>query len=231
MNSNSRRYIFIDYENLKRVKFKKLEKVCDKVFILINAEEQFIPFSLVQQMQKLGKGIKWVPVYGPDASDFNYHISFMMGKLHQRVAKEVEFAILSNESAFDSLINFINSEGRSCLRVKRKQTRKEKRAPKQLISETENGAVITAEASDLSHRQFLPETPINEITYVQETAKETIERLMRSGNRPAEINMLKSYILLHNQELTEHGNVDQIIKHLQDEDEIEINEGEVIYNF
>ncbi|MEM1319108.1 MAG: PIN domain-containing protein [Bacteroidota bacterium] len=230
MNAHGRRYIFIDYENLKQVKFKKLEKVCDRVFILINAEEQFIPFSLVQQMQRLGRGIKWIPIYGPNATDFNYHISFLMGKLHQKVSKDIEFAILSNDSEFDSLINFINAEGRSCLRVKRKRSRKEKQIPEQLISETENGAVITAEVSDFSHRQFLSDAVIDE-SLVHETAKETIERLMRSGNRPAEINMLKSYILLHNQELTEHGNVDKIIQHLQEAEEIEINEGEVIYNF
>jgi len=54
------RYVFIDFDNLKKVKFKKLEKVCDKLFILIDVNEKSIPFSLVMNIQRLGKGVKWI---------------------------------------------------------------------------------------------------------------------------------------------------------------------------
>ena len=65
----NRRYIFIDFENLKKVKFRKLEKVCTRIFILIDAEEKNIPFSLVRQIQKIGKAVKWIGVEKPFQND------------------------------------------------------------------------------------------------------------------------------------------------------------------
>ena len=230
MDSNSRRYIFIEYEDLKKVKFKKLEKVCDKVFIMINSEEKYIPFTLVSQMQKLGKGIKWIPIFDA-VRDYNYHICFLMGKLHSKVSKEIEFAILSNNSTFDPLVNYINSEGRSCLRVKRKPTRQEKNESRTIVSETENGATIISKSSDFPQNRFLTDDHMNTDIFVVETAKETRERLVRTGNRPSDISILRSYILLNNQELTEHGNVDRIIEHLEATEDIRVKEGEVFYNF
>ncbi len=66
---------------------------------------------------------------------------------------------------------------------------------------------------------------------IEKTAEETIQRLIRSGNRPAEVNTLKNYILLHNQELSLYGNVDRIIQKLEEDKEIEIMKEDVIYHF
>ena len=46
MNTFHRRYIFVDFANLKGVKFRKLDKVCDKVFIFLSREEENIPADL-----------------------------------------------------------------------------------------------------------------------------------------------------------------------------------------
>jgi hypothetical protein len=66
---------------------------------------------------------------------------------------------------------------------------------------------------------------------ITRTAEETVKRLIRSGNRPAEISTLKNYILLHSQEVSLNGNVERIIQKLKDTKDIEIQKGEVIYNF
>jgi hypothetical protein len=66
---------------------------------------------------------------------------------------------------------------------------------------------------------------------VNRTAEETVSRLIRSGNRPALISTLKNYILLHNQELTVHGNIDAIISRMEEKKEIEVRDEEVIYHF
>lgn len=66
---------------------------------------------------------------------------------------------------------------------------------------------------------------------VEKTAEETIERLVRSGNRPAEVDTLKHYILLNNQELSIHGNIDQVIEQMELMNQIEVEEGgNVIYH-
>jgi hypothetical protein len=66
---------------------------------------------------------------------------------------------------------------------------------------------------------------------IEQTAQETINRLIRSGNRPAEISTLKNYILLHNQELSMHGNLEKIIRRMEEKREIAIQGQEVVYNF
>lgn len=251
MNNQSRRYVFIDFENLKSIKFKKLEKVCDRVFVFIDVDEKYIPFHLVQQMQKLGKGVKWVVVESHLEYDMNYHISFMMGQLHQKVSSDIEFAILSNDELFDPLVDFINSNNRSCIRVKRREMRSERErstAPKEEIVESPvsvnvetNGvardATITAFDKGTEVQGSL--TLLNETdveveageSIIEKTAEETIRRLIRSGNRPAEISMLKSYILLHNQDIAVHSSIDEILQHMQETKDIRIEEEEVIYNF
>jgi len=130
MNTPNQRYVFTNFENLKKVKFKKLEKIADKLFIIIGSKEESIPSQLVFQMQKLGKNVKWVKVENIRGGDLNYCIAFLMGKLHQKINLDVEFGVLSNKRSFDSLINFINKSGRYCLRIKRKRTKKEKKRSK-----------------------------------------------------------------------------------------------------
>lgn len=249
MTNQTRRYVFIDFDNLQRIKFKKLEKVCDRVFVFIDGSEKFIPFHLVQQMQKLGKGVRWVVIDSHVDYDMNYHISFLMGQLHEKVSNDIEFAILSNEELFDPLVDFINDSGRSCIRVKRKEMHndsvpKPRPTPKESDnsdsdhSESTNSHQAAAsifdndnESTDLLLMQDVEIAEEIDVDSVQKTAEETIRRLIRSGNRPSEISMLKSYILLHNQDILVHNNIDEIIQYMQEEKDIRLEEEEVIYNF
>lgn len=224
----SRRYIFVDYESLKKIKFKKLEKVCDKVFIFIDGSEELIPFPLVRQMQRMGNSVKWVVIDNLNQSSSNYHISFLMGKLHEKVNYDIEFAVLSNDPEFDHLINFINSEGRSCVRVKRKDVKPNDYGVSS-VAET-NESIESSINSDFHPQPSSIEREIDD-TFIEETAKETISRLIRSGNRPAEIATLKNYILLHNQDLNMHGNLDKIIRKMEEKREIVVQGQEVVYNF
>lgn len=118
MSQLPKRYIFVDYESLKNINFSKLEKICNKVFIFISDKEETIPSNIVMQAQHLGKRIKWISSELSEGNGFMLHISFLMGALHQKINKTIEFAILSDDTDFDSLVNFINDAGRNCLRVK-----------------------------------------------------------------------------------------------------------------
>lgn len=218
-----RRFVFIDFENLKKVKFKKLEKVCDRVFILIDAKEKSIPFYLVQQVQRLGKAVRWIPIHKPNNGDLNLHIAFLMGKFHEKINKQTEFAVLSNSSSFDSLVTFINGQGRSCLRVRSKAVSSDEPV------ETEQDEKNPGKKAE-DQKKPLFDTPFNN-GILANTATDTVRRLKRTGNRPNEVAMLRSYILLHNQELTKRGNVDQVIKQMEENKNIAIRGGEVTYHF
>jgi PIN domain len=245
MNTNIRRYVFLDFETLKHIKFKKLEKVCDKIFVFVDGATESIPFALVREMQKMGPSIKWMEVSSASPNDLNYQICFLMGKLHEKISNEVEFAILSNDAAFDPLVHFINSTGRNCLRIRQSTAES---APQPDLAE--GGAPLRIE---LQKSEAEPKVNIEELSkslfddltleltngaavsdnhvLIAETARETVERLMRSGNRPHSVSMLRSYILLHNQELSQHGNVDKIIQTLKEKDSILIHNEDIEYNF
>jgi len=52
-----------------------------------------------------------------------------------------------------------------------------------------------------------------------------------SGNRPAAIDALKSYILLQYNNADVNRNIDLIIRKLEKTKEIEVKDKEVLYNF
>lgn len=251
MTHQTRRYVFIDFKNLQRIKFKKLEKVCDKIFVFIHAEVQYVPFALVQQMQKLGKAVRWIVIDVQPNHNMDYHISFLMGQLHQKASTDIEFAILSNEALFDPLVDFINQNNRSCIRVKRKEMHddepdEKKDVPAESSTPVVNESVTSERLNEYRESAARTENGnsadlllmkdvevAEEIgdNKIQQTAEETIRRLIRSGNRPAELSMLKSYILLHNQDILVHNSIEDIIQYMQDEKDIQLEEEEVIYNF
>ncbi len=240
MQQQNRRYIFLDFGNLRKVRFKKLEKVASKIFVFVNKAEESVPFQLVRQTQKLGKNLRWVVVEKPKNNCLNLHIAFVMGKLHQKVHPDIEFGILTNDKDFDALIKYINSDGRSCLRVKRKKASAEKTNQTKATNKLEEALdalkePIHSQPSDRPVTQQLSAAALLENNFgdsiIEKTAEETIQRLIRSGNRPAQVKSLKNYILLHNQELSLYGNVDRIIQKLEADKEIEIKKEGVIYHF
>lgn len=234
MNSqHTRRYLFIDFDNLQQVKFRKLEKVATRIFIFTDQRHENVPLSLVQQMQAFGKNLRWIVAESSSASKLNYQMAFVLGKLHQKIGLDVEFAIMSNDAEFDPLVSFINASGRSCVRVKRKREEDmtfERESfgfePQRQESGFDFSFSSTFNGSDDDNLDVLVEDEI-----IARTAEETVKRLIRSGNRPADVSHLKNYILLHNQELSGHGHLERIIQRMKDAKDIEIHRGEVTYNF
>jgi PIN domain-containing protein len=233
MNTQLRRYLFIDFENLQLVKFKKLENVASKIFVFADTNLEQVPLSLVQQMQRFGKNLKWVVVDNPGGDNLNYHIAFVMGKFHQKLELDVEFAVVSHDPDFDTLVGFINASNRNCLRVKRY---KDDIAP---LDDEDIDITVEEEEEDTGAISGLLEPDDEEIgvmvdvaeELIAKTAEETVKRLIRSGNRPEEVSSLKDYIHLHNQELSLYGHIDRIIQKMKESNDIEIRKGEVLYNF
>ncbi|MFQ5446154.1 MAG: PIN domain-containing protein [Saprospiraceae bacterium] len=236
MNTQSRRYLFIDFENLQQVKFKKLEKVASKIFVFIDAGIEHLPLALVQQMQRFGKSLKWVIVDNPGSENLNYHIAFVMGKFHQKLELDVEFAVVSHDPDFDTLVGFINASNRKCLRVKRHKEEIDALEEEQIeitteeTLEEENGNPVLSDILQSDDEDLGVMVDVAD-ELIAKTAEETVKRLIRSGNRPAEVSSLKNYIHLHNQELSLYGHIDRIIQKMKESNDIEIRKGEVIYNF
>lgn len=221
MNHQMRRYIFIDYDNLKAIRFRKIEKVCDKVFIFISSDEDMLPFDLVQQMQRFGKNAKWITVDRMDVQDMNYHICFLMGKLHEKVSPEIEFAIISNDLSFSGIVAHIHADGRKCVRVNGQQSK---------TSEEETLVDVDVSSFAPMGNSAEEDSDDNEEQSSYSLANETYNRLMRSGNRPEDISILRSYIGLGHKNM-QPAKVEKVIKAMMDKKQIFVSEGLVKYNF
>ncbi|MFN4256660.1 MAG: PIN domain-containing protein [Saprospiraceae bacterium] len=235
----TRRYLFAAYAEIETLDFEHLEKVCDRMFILIPDTVTSIPFTLVRRLQRLGKGVKWIPSSEPDNSNLSLRLAFLMGRLHQKLPTDIEFAILSDDATLDPLVQFILDRDRRCLRVRASRTHEDlpfgknaaappKPTPKPILAPT---TATNGENGDPSHVRFTPaDAAPSEETTVRNTATEVVERLVRSGNRPAEVATLKQYISLLNHQMPPIV-ADKVVTYLAVNNDIEIRDKEVVYNF
>ena len=162
-------------------------------------------------------------------------ISFQMGKLHAKLHPTTEFTVVSASSSFDTLVKMICKSGRPCQRlnatewallqgVEAEEQIVEKNVIQPPIEE------LIPEEKELKKQTISPGVGMDE-KRVQETVQQTFERLIQSGNRPAEVETLKSYILIHHPEFSSFDGLDSVISGLEATMDIQINEGEVHYNF
>jgi hypothetical protein len=259
MTTRTRRYLFAAYSDIEQLDFEHLEKVCDRLFILIDEHTEHIPFPLVRHLQRLGKGVKWIPISDADGINLSVQLAFLMGKLHQKLPSDIDFAILSDDEDFDGLVQFIASKDRRCFRVRAGRTQetltpleKKPQAPPTLSPATvapmpptplavaipnvltqpskANSLPPIGEDLDNTMIRFAPAEPVTDEPTVRNTAHDVIERLLRSGNRPAEVSTLKQYISLTNQQMVP-GVVEKVVTFMAMNNNIQIRDKEVVYNF
>lgn len=232
-----RRYIFSGLEALMEGKLKKLAGLCEKLFIFIDEEEPVVPVKIVRKLQAFGKKIKWVPVEIDLQTDFQVFFSFFVGKTHERTAPDVEFIILGAQPQYDSLVRFINTSGRSCLRLEPARAL-ELLEPGYDVAHVEPVPAVPSDRHKDSIRAVEPsesgEGGGREKTDAacKKIAQEVVQRMIRSGNRPAELDTLREYIRLCHQELPGSGSIDRIIQHMEERNEIALKgSNEVLYHF
>ncbi|MFK8056798.1 MAG: PIN domain-containing protein [Saprospiraceae bacterium] len=285
-----RRFVFVHYEDLLHIRFKKLEKVTDKLYVFISDTVSQMPVWLVKQVQEMGRDLEWIEVGEADRNLTNTLMAFTIGTLHEKVDLGVEFAILSDDERIDTLVEHICNGERACVRVKQGAPSAEsvkmnssasaepkpapkpsevspKRAPERSVliadeleedmevedldldvapiskpqgfddfssfKEDDKAVSVNQEGNfNLRPRfqQTLPTVDEREVN-VAGLADNVVRRLIRSGNRPADVSMLRSYILLHSDDATAMEYVQEMIEHMARTGEIKINDGEVNYNF
>jgi len=279
--------VFVHYEDLLNIRFKKLEKVTDKLYVFISDTIEQMPVWLVKQVQEMGRDLEWVDVGDSDRDVTNTLMAFTIGTLHEKVDLGVEFAILSDDDRVDSLVEHICSGERSCVRVKQGASvhAPSTSSASKTLHEIPKGSVLSS--NPLTNRTLLVEEEIDEdvedldldaaslnkpkgfddfSAFQQEDATHTVNqegtfnlrprlqktppvsveqrevnvagladnvvrRLIRSGNRPADVSMLRSYILLHSDDATAMEYVQEMIEHMTRTGEIKVDNGAVLYNF
>ncbi len=282
-----RRFVFVHYEDLLNIRFKKLEKVTDKLYVFIGNAVEHMPVWLVKQVQEMGRDLEWVDIGLSDRDTTNTLMAFTIGSLHEKVDLGVEFAILSDDERIDHLVEHICSGERSCVRVKQSSTVTEEanatgeRAtidsrvsavssrPEARTVRLTSGMEEDLEVEDLDEEtvpaskpkgfddfssfksedstfsvnkegsfNLRPRLQKNQPSALEQgevnvagLADNVVRRLIRSGNRPADVSMLRSYILLHSDDATVMEYVQEMIEHMARTGEIKIEDNVIQYNF
>ncbi len=216
--SPTNRYIFIDFDNLKKIKVKQLETVCDKAYILVDHSQQSIPLKIVRKIQRFGSNVKWISANTEGANNIHYYIAFLMGKLHKKTNNIIEFVVISDEESIEPMIECINDFGRNCLRI---NTTKPENTPN-----SESDVIPNNEKE-----QFPFEDEKERATLREKIIRETTRRLMNSDNPPTTTEELKQYISLSNQEFAGHINLDIIVEEMIRQEVITVIDQGVVYKF
>lgn len=242
------RIIFISIVDLQKIRFNKLEKVCDKVYVFVDKQVTSVPLKLVQQLQHLGENVQWIAVSGNESDTMANYISFYLGILHEQTDLEIEFAIISENLLLDKLIQYINEQGRGCIRVTKNRQKESITSdlgditwspPKEEVQKVVVKKPVQKVVKEVITQPSASRQPVAEAVQVSggtgslpdRIAKETIKRLVLSGNRPAALKSLKDYILLQYKNEEVNQKIDTIILEMEKNKEIKIQDEEVVYNF
>jgi len=203
-------------------------------------------------MQRMGKNAKWIVAKSNSSDSLEFHLSFLLGKLDEKLSEEIEFAILSSSTNLDPLIDFINQRGRNCLRVTVEETEAELEIEEleeeayllddeaeEFETETdlridlsESAATATQKGASRSAEISTETSKVIDKQEIENKALETVQRLQYTGNRPAEVILLRDYIALFHQGIEDDdGQADQIINMLVENKQIEVRKGIIKYNF
>jgi PIN domain len=241
----TRRYLFVFYADLEQLKIEILDQISDRIFLFIAEHVEHVPIARVKALQQLGKSVKWVDLQTDEPDERKVHLSFLLGKLHEKVPTDVEFAILSNSEDYDSIIQYVNRSRRNCVRVCTTNELVGQMAPQNNVSELdtaydvdfdiaqtaliESPQPITSPATNYAAATTgLVRPNIDESIFV--AASKVRERMQRSGNRPAELELLKEYIILSTPNLVP-GTAEKVIDILASNRDIDIESHEVRYHF
>src|SRR5262245_56268914 len=115
----STNYVLVDFENVQPESLVALAGGAFRVKVFIGAVQAKgrISFELSHSIQMLGANAEYVPIArsGPNAMDM--HIAFYIGKLLEQ-EPGAQIHIVSRDTDFDPLIEFLGTRGSRVRRVK-----------------------------------------------------------------------------------------------------------------
>ena len=113
-----RHYILIDYENVQPKNLSMLLADCEwdlRVRVFMGAQQNKVPIELAQPMQRLGDKARYVSISGGGRKALDFHIAHDMGALATQFP-DAHFTVITRDSGFDPLIQFMNRQGVSVAR-------------------------------------------------------------------------------------------------------------------
>ena len=113
-------FVFVDFENVQSFDLGSLDDNT-KIYIFVGRQQKKIPFELVTSAQRRGGAIEWIQISGQGRNALDFHIAYYLGELNQTTSKDVRFTVLSKDTGYDPLIQFVHEE--DCLHAYERATR------------------------------------------------------------------------------------------------------------
>jgi hypothetical protein len=108
-------FVLIDFENVKPQSLTALEFDHFQVMVFVGASQSKIPFELATALQRFGERAKYVKIAGNGPNALDFHIAFYVGQLATQ-HPTAYFHIISKDTGFDPLIQYLKSKNILCLR-------------------------------------------------------------------------------------------------------------------
>lgn len=112
-------YVLVDFENVQPESLEALATGAFRVKVFVGAQQARgrVSFEFSESMQKLGSHAEYVRIArsGPNAVDM--HIAYFVGRLLEKEPHAALF-IISRDTDFDPLVEFLQARGHSCRRVR-----------------------------------------------------------------------------------------------------------------
>jgi hypothetical protein len=105
-------WCFIDFENLPSALEYAIEKNYARIFVFLGAQQKKINIDL----SKLTT-VEVIKIEGVGKNNLDFHLIYYLGKCQIKASNDVEFAVFSQDTGWDRLIQFIQKEGRTCKRI------------------------------------------------------------------------------------------------------------------
>jgi len=112
-------YVLVDFENVQPDSLAALAtgQFRVKVFVGASQAKGRISFELVHSMQALGANAEYVKIARTGKNAVDMHIAYYVGRLLEKEPNSVVH-IVSKDTDFDPLIEYLHAKGSACKRVK-----------------------------------------------------------------------------------------------------------------
>jgi len=103
-------YLLIDYENVQPKSLSVLNGHPFKVIVFLGANQAKVSVEFARALQSLGSNAEYIQISGSGSNALDLHIAFTVGEL-SRTDSKAYFHIISKDSGFDPLIEYLRKKG------------------------------------------------------------------------------------------------------------------------
>jgi hypothetical protein len=132
------KWVFVDYENVNSLDALKLSDY-EWVILFCGPKDKKVKIDLASIASGKIPKFEIIRIDKSAKDNLDFHLALYLGRYHELVDENVEFAVFSNDTGFDGIIGHMKTLGRKCKKVKqpaKKAQKSAKKATKKSVKKT-----------------------------------------------------------------------------------------------